>query len=209
MYRIYIYMYVCRYRCIYIYIEIYLGSIDAHKLCSKSCLTLGKDTWLTETLTSPTGRWMDWNIQPLDGVPRWFSEVFLCVFLGGRKPFIAETSWLDSATFLKGFVMFFFLKHARIQNLWLLFGLRQAHRATQDPPLLNDLPSELVHVMAVGFPVLACKLLNLPFLRVKFWTCFDCIAMNDILKLPTNISVLDQFPCYSFSRFGSDDWNMF
>ena len=105
--------------------------------------------------------------------------------------------------------VFFFLKHARIQNLWLLFGLRQAHRATQDPPLLNDLPSELVHVMAVGFPILACKLLNLPFLRVNLWTCFDCIAMNDILKLPTNISVLDQFPCYSFSRFGSDDWNMF
>lgn len=134
---------------------------------------------------------------------------FFFVFLGGRKPFIAETSWLDSATFLKGFVMIFFLKHARIQNLWLLFGLRQAHRATQDPPLLNDLPSELVHVMAVGFPILACKLPNLPFLRVKLWTCFDWIAMNDILKLPTNISVLDQFPCYSFSRFGSDDWNMF
>ena len=138
-----------------------------------------------------------------------FQRFFFC-FSWRKETIHSRDKLVGLCYFFEGLCHdFFFLKHARIQNLWLLFGLRQAHRATQDPPLLNDLPSELVHVMAVGFPILACKLPNLPFLRVKLWTCFDWIAMNDILKLPTNISVLDQFPCYSFSRFGSDDWNMF
>ena len=67
---------------------------------SHLCLTFaGKDTWLTETLTSPIGPWTDWNIPPLDsldmpsemdisfgkpGNPKnvGFTRVFTRVFIG-------------------------------------------------------------------------------------------------------------------------------